>query len=193
MPSYTYCPDCDQEYVSYYFPKHLETQKHLKNVKPFECDICYSDENKKGQRSCEVCKRSVCCDCEPKLSKCPFCRNVFYNEVNYDDMPPLEEFPRLERLNAEVGSYTMSSEFILSSRTRSDIADNLSAELTIAARYLGFISDDQYYSFEPWNIRNLVPFPTDIVLTRHNFDNVDMLVHTNIVRLRFNRNNPSLI
>jgi hypothetical protein len=65
--------------------EHIQWQENNRIYEPeteVDCDICYNPE--KSFYKCNNCKRDHCVKCHQRISKCPFCRELFNNVNNRD-------------------------------------------------------------------------------------------------------------
>jgi hypothetical protein len=82
-----YCTTCDKTLKASSKYKHLKSKRHESTYESkrhvdqctttdqyttTECVLC--TENVTALRSCRSCHQNWCTDCDPKLSKCPYCR-----------------------------------------------------------------------------------------------------------------------
>jgi len=61
--------------------QHYASKKHQQWVAQtqIECFICCTNVSNSDLFICDCCSQSYCNDCKKKVSKCPFCRKVFFN------------------------------------------------------------------------------------------------------------------
>jgi hypothetical protein len=71
-----YCATCDKTLKTTSKYKHLKSKRHLDQCATTECVLC--TETVTTLRSCRSCHQNWCVDCDPKLSKCPFCRKDIF-------------------------------------------------------------------------------------------------------------------